>query len=149
MALHLARAGRLRALAEVRGWLREAGFIKINRFYCQDCGRLLARRGGLRYIKVSPAPAAGDVLVVVFGDGNGHCMVVEDILSRTPEEISLRIADSTRFPHRNDTRAEGQTGIGSGEIRLLGAGGKYDVYDAQNPGLPPRKAEIYFLRFPG
>ena len=52
--------------------------------------------------------------------------------------------DSTRYPHKNDTRKNQKTGIGFGEIEITNDG-NYWLYDSNNQTLPIRKAEIYFV----
>lgn len=45
-------------------------------------------------------------------------MIVDKILSCTDNELTIRVFDSTGFPHINDTR-KNTTGIGSGNVVLF------------------------------
>jgi hypothetical protein len=52
--------------------------------------------------------------------------------------------DSTRYPHKNDTRTNQETSIGFGEIEITNDGNDW-FYDSNNQKLPIRKANIYFV----
>lgn len=71
-------------------------------------------------------------------------MFVDKILNHTDNKWSLRIIDSTRYPHKNDTRKVGETGIGIGEIEITKNGAEY-IYDSKNSELNPRNAKVYFV----
>ena len=45
-------------------------------------------------------------------------MFIDNVLEMTKSKIALRVVDSTQFPHKNDTRCNGQTGIGAGEVLI-------------------------------
>ena len=140
----MAQMGYKRALVELRKFLQQHDFIKINRFYCRDFTFIHEHKNEFKHWHFTDTPTHGCILVVVFPDGNGHCMFVDKIIKNNKDKIQLRIIDSTRYPHKNDTRANGQTGIGIGDIEIT-----YDnngwLYDSQNPALPIRTADIYFV----
>jgi hypothetical protein len=55
-------------------------------------------------------------------DDTGHVMIVYSNPSVDPEqpnEIKLRVIDSTRTPHAFDSRKQGETGLGTGTISLV------------------------------
>ncbi len=136
--------GYKRALAEARNFLRHNNFIKINRLYCQDFMFIHEHSDEFRYWKFLPDAVDGCILVVVFPDGNGHCMIIDKIMGRDNNKITLRVIDSTRYPHKDDTRMVGETGIGCGEIEIIKNGTEY-IYDSKNSELAPRKARVYFI----
>ena len=84
-------------------------------------------------------------MVVVYDDANGHMMIVDSILGRNENTLELRIVDSTRLHHKNDTRSSEQTGIGCGDIKITKSGNNI-VYDSQNPDRTPTNVNIYIAR---
>lgn len=138
----LLRSGYKRALVELRKFLKENNFIKINRFFCKDFTFIYEHKKDFEYWQFIEQPIKDSILVVVFPDGNGHCMFVDEIIENKENKIALRIMDSTRYPHKNDTRKD--TGIGLGEIEITQKNNDW-FYDSNNPELPTRKAEIYFV----
>ena len=140
----LFQMGYRRALVELRHFLRVNDFIKINRFFCQDFNFVYKNRSDFKYWRFLSVPVSGCICVVVFPDGAGHCMFVDKILNNNGAKLEMRVVDSTRYPHRNDTRGEHDTGIGRGEIQILYTG-KDIRYDAGNAALPLRNAEVYFV----
>lgn len=146
VAWYIGTNGYLRALAEVKNYLRHTDLLKINRFYCRDFAAFYS--SDLRYWKIhrdvlSAVPE--DILVIVYNDGNGHMMIVDKVLNRTDNSIDLRIVDSTRLLHKNDTRAPNGSGIGYGEVRLsCDSNGVY--YDPNNPTRVPVLVDAYIAR---
>ncbi len=65
-------------------------------------------------------------------------MFVDKIINNDKTSTILRVIDSTQYPHKNDTRTS--TGIGIGEIEINNG-----LYNSNNPSLPTRKADIYFV----
>ena len=148
VAWYIGTNGYLRALVEVRNQLQDTDFIKINRFYCQDFERFYQDSGNLKYwdihkdiSKINP----GDILVIVYNDGNGHMMIVDKVLARSESTLDLRIVDSTRLHHKNDTRSGEQTGIGYGDIQISKSNGDA-IYNTQNPSRTPTKVDMYIAR---
>lgn len=146
VAWYIGTNGYLRALAEIRGYLRATDFLKINRFYCQDFERIYNHPENLRYWKIHKNifdMHPDDILIIVYGDGNGHMMIVDKIISRSGNDIELRIVDSTRLLHKNDTRS--QSGIGYGDIKIT-----FDnngiLYAPQNPQRTPTYVNAYIAR---
>ncbi|MDR0967654.1 MAG: hypothetical protein LBL75_02360 [Rickettsiales bacterium] len=147
IAWKLGQEKHLHALVEIRKIIRDYGFIKTNRFFAQDFEKLFENRNSLKYwkfISVSELKT-NDISVILFPDKNGHAMIVDKIISKTFDKIILRILDSTKYSHKNDTRENNTTGIGFGEIVLLGENGFYNKYDSGNE-LPIRDAKIFFIR---
>lgn len=140
----MAQMGYKRALVELRKFLRQHDFIKINRFYCRDFAFIHEHQNEFKYWRFSDIPTPGNILVVVFPDGNGHCMFIDKIIKKTKTKIQLRIIDSTRYAHKNDTRPNGKTGIGIGDIEIILDNNRW-LYNSQNPILPIRNAQIYFV----
>ena len=140
----LAQTGYKRALVELRKFLRRHNFIKINRFYCRDFAFIYEHKNEFAYWQFTDAPMIGDIMVVVFPDGNGHCMFIDKIIKNNKDRIQLRIIDSTRYPHKNDTRKYNETGIGIGDIEITRDNNGW-LYNSKNPSLPIRPAEIYFV----
>lgn len=138
----LAKMGYKRALVELRTVLRKCDFIKINRFFCKDFVFIHTHKKEFKYWDFINTPIPGSILVVVFPDGNGHCMFINKVIKNNKNKLSLRITDSTRYPHKNDTRTN--SGIGSGEIEIIFDNNDY-IYNSNNPTLPLRKANIYFV----
>ena len=136
--------GYKRALVEARDFLRRNNFIKINRLYCQDFMFIHEHADKFKYWRFLPDVVEKCILVVVFPDGNGHCMFVDKIVSHSDNTLSLRVIDSTRYPHKNDTRRVGETGIGRGEIEITKNGMEY-IYDSKNDELAPRSSKVYFV----
>ena len=134
----LLQIGYKRALAELRSFLRQHNFIKINRFFCKDFAFIHKHKKGFKYWDFIKEPIDGCILIVVFPDGNGHCMFVDKIIKKDKNNTFLRVIDSTRYPHKNDTRTD--TGIGVGEIEM-----NDKVYNSNNQSLPTRKADFYFV----
>ena len=148
VAWYIGINGYLRALAEVRNQLKDTDFIKVNRFYCQDFERFYQNSGNLKYWEIHKDIfdiKPGDILVVVYDDANGHMMIVDSILGRNENTLELRIVDSTRLHHKNDTRSGEQTGIGCGDIKITKSGNNI-VYDSQNPDRTPTNVNIYIAR---
>ena len=140
----LDQSGYRRALVEVRAFLRKHNFIKINRLFCKDFAFVHEHAGDFKYWQFVNNPVKNCILVVVFPDGNGHCMFVDEIIGDDKNELCLRVIDSTRYPHQNDSRGNGETGIGVGEIILKKAEDKY-IYDSKNAEIPPRMADVSFV----
>lgn len=140
----LAQMGYKRALVELRSFLKQNDFIKINRFFCKDFAFIHKHKNKLNYWQFIDSPISASIMVVVFPDGNGHCMFVDDIISNNKNKLCLHIIDSTRHPHKNDTRTDNETGIGFGEVEITTENGNW-FYDSGNQDLPIRKAEIYFI----
>lgn len=138
----LAQMGYTRALVELRAFLREHDFIKLNRFFCKDFEFIFKYKDIFKYWKFMNQPATGAILVTVFHDGNGHCMFVDKIINTDEKGFVLRVLDSTNYPHKNDSRTN--NGIGTGEIEIIKNNDLW-VYDSGNKSLPPRPAEIYFV----
>ena len=140
----LAQMGYKRALVELRKFLKENDFIKINRFFCKDFSLIHEHKNKFKYWQFIEKPVSGSIMIVVFPDGNGHCMFVDNIIDNDKTKLCLRVIDSTRHPHKNDTRTDNETGIGIGEIEITNK--KSDrLYDSGNQDLPIRKADIYFV----
>ena len=140
----LAQMGYKRALVELRSFLKQFDFIKLNRFFCKDFAFINDHKNKLKYWNFTNKPTHGGILIVVFPDGNGHCMFVDKIIKNDQEKIYLRVIDCTQYPHKNDTRTNDKTGIGIGEIELINRN-KYWFYDSGNQALSARKADIYFV----
>lgn len=140
----LLQMGYKRALVELRSFLKQNDFIKINRFFCKDFVFIHKYKNKLKYWKFIDKPVSGSIIVVVFSDGNGHCMFVDDIISDNKNKLYLHIIDSTQYPHKNDTRMNNSTGIGVGEVEIIKENSNW-LYNSGNPDLPIRKAEIYFI----
>lgn len=140
----LFQSGYKRALVELRNFLKQNDFIKINRFFCKDFAFIYEHKKDFKYWQFLERPTQDCILIVVFPDGNGHCMFVDKIIENKENKISLRIMDSTRYPHKNDTRTNQETGIGFGEIEITNDGNDW-FYDSNNQELPIRKANIYFV----
>jgi len=138
----LLQLGHKRALVELRKFLKENNFIKINRFFCKDFIFIYEHKEEFKYWQFLNKPERDCIMVVVFSDGNGHCMFVDKIIKKDKNSIFLRIMDSTRYPHKNDTRQD--TGIGFGEIEIIKKKNSW-FYNSNNTELPIRKAEIYFV----
>ena len=134
----LVQMGYKRALVELRLFLKRYNFLKINRFFCKDFTFLYEHQKEFKYWDFINKPVSGCILVVVFPDGNGHCMFVDKIINNDKTSTILRVIDSTQYPHKNDTRTS--TGIGIGEIEINNG-----LYNSNNPSLPTRKADIYFV----
>ena len=134
----LMQMGYKRALTELRSFLKQNDFIKINRFFCKDFAFIHKHKKIFKYWDFINKPVSGCILVVVFPDGNGHCMFVDKIIKNNKNDSILQIIDSTQYPHKNDTRTS--TGIGIGEIEINNG-----LYNSNNPSLPIRKADIYFV----
>ena len=141
---YLLNSGYKRALAELKFFLKENNFIKITRFYCKDFVEIYRHKDDFHYWHFLQTPDIGTLLIVVFPDGNGHCMFVNKIIEEKHNGYVLNIIDSTRYPHRNDSRATGQTGIGVGDISISIKNGQW-YYDAYNDALGIRQATIYFV----
>ncbi len=144
----LAENGFKRALVEIRSVLKKHSYIKQNRFYCQDFYKLIVQEP--RYWKFlavnNPQLAPGDILIVIFPNSNGHCMFIDNVLEMTKSKIALRVVDSTQFPHKNDTRCNGQTGIGAGEVLIEYDSNNQAYYNSLHPGKDKRPVKIYFVR---
>lgn len=138
----LLQMGYKRALVELRTFLKQYDFIKINRFFCKDFVFIHEHKKEFKYWNFTEKPVVGCIFVVVFPDGNGHCMFVDRVIENTKNRISLRVIDSTQYSHKNDTRI--CTGIGVGEIEIIHENNKW-LYNSNNESLPLRKAEIYFV----
>lgn len=139
----LAKSGYRRALVELRSFLREHDFIKINRFFCKDFAFIYEQADRFKYWRFLDNPMADSILVVVYPDGNGHCMFIDKIIGVDDDNWLLHVIDSTRFPHKHDSR-HNTTGIGFGDIKIARSDNGW-VYDAGNPSLPPRDANLYFI----
>lgn len=140
----LEQSGYKRALVEVRAFLRKHNFIKINRLFCKDFAFIHEHADDFKYWQFTNQPTENCILVVVFPDGNGHCMFVDKIMRCDMDSFQMRVIDSTRYPHQNDSRGKNETGVGIGEIAIKKAGEKY-IYDSKNIEIPPRVADIYFV----
>ncbi len=138
----LIQMGYKRALVELRNFLKQHDFIKINRFFCKDFAFISKNKNNFKYWNFVDKPVIGGILVVVFSDGNGHCMFIDKIISGDKSKYCLRVVDSTRYSHKNDTRSA--TGIGAGEIEIMHKSGVWS-YNSNNDALPIRKADIYFV----
>ena len=143
----LGETGKLRALAEIRSILKNNNFLKTNRFYCQDFDLLVSKQSNIQYWKFLSPPQVeqGDIFIVVFEDNNGHCGFIDSIKRISNTEFVLRIIDSTKYPHKNDSRNNGTTGIGIGDIKLSKTNSDW-IYDSQNASKLPCPAKLYFVR---
>lgn len=139
---YLLQNGYKRALVELRQFLKDNDFIKINRFFCKDFAFIHEHEKEFKYWHFSAQPAPNCILVIVFPDGNGHCMFVDTILRNDRDNLTLRIIDSTNYPHKNDTRNSG--GIGIGDIEITKKKNTW-LYDSGNSSLPIRKAQVFFV----
>ncbi len=78
---------------------------------------------GWRYVLVAEA-RPGDVIAWwneehEKGEDTGHVMILaESPVLDSPGKYRLRILDSTKSPHADDTRPAGKSGLGSGTIWL-------------------------------
>jgi hypothetical protein len=88
----------------------------------QDFDRFYNDKSSLKYwdihkdiSKINP----GDILVIVYDDGNGHMMIVDKVLARSESTLDLRIVDSTRLHHKNDTRKTAKNSA-CHKIKVLG-----------------------------
>lgn len=140
----LAKNKYIRALAEIRGFLRQRKYIKINRFYCRDFHEMFHSRNDFSYWEFMNEPHENDIIVVVFDSGNGHCMFINRVIQQTQNHLVLNITDSTRYPHKNDSRHTPETGIGTGDITIEYSNGQ-TIYDAGNKKLKPKKCNVYFI----
>lgn len=140
----LSQMGYKRALVELRNFLKQNDFIKINRFFCKDFAFIHEHKDKLQYWQFIDKPVSGSIMVVVFPDGNGHCMFIDNIISDNGNKSHLHIIDSTQHPHKNDTRTSNTTGIGYGEVEITKENTGW-LYDSGNQDLLIRKAEIYFV----
>ncbi len=131
-----------KSLAELRRFLKKHNFIKINRFFCKDFTFIYEHQNEFNYWQFTERPTTKSILVIIFKNGHGHCMFVDKIIRNDKDKLLLRIIDSTRYPHKNDNRQA--TGIGSGEIELIYKN-KTWFYNSNNPNLPIREAQIYFV----
>jgi len=138
----LAKMGYKRSLVELRNFLKEHDFIKINRFFCKDFKFVHKHKNSFKYWNFIDKPAVGCIMVVVFSGESGHCMFVDKLVNMDKDRICLRIIDSTRYQHKKDTRKN--TGIGAGEIEIIHKNNDW-FYNSNNKDLPIRKAEIYFV----
>ena len=138
----LGQMGYRRALVELRQFLRQNDFIKINRFFCKDFKFIYEHKSEFKYWNFINKPIHGCVMFVVFQDSNGHCMFIDDIIENTGNSFILRVIDSTHYSHKNDTRTD--TGIGMGDVEISYKDGIW-FYNANNKSLPTRQAEIYFV----
>ena len=139
----LAQMGYRRALVELRAFLKENDFIKINRFFCKDFAFIYEHADRFRYWRFLKTPTQDSVLVVMYPDGQGHCMWIDNIINSDETEWLMRVIDSTRFPHKHDSRID-VTGIGIGDIKIIRLNNGW-IYDSGNPLLPPRAAKLYFV----
>lgn len=148
VAWYIGKNGYLRALAEIKKYLQQSNFLKINRFYCQDFKRFYKESKKFNYWNIHKNImdiAPNDILVIVYDDNNGHTMIVDKILNKTDNFIELRIVDSTRLLHKNDTRFPDKSGIGYGEAKLtLDSDGV--LYDPQNQSRTPTNVDVYVAR---
>ncbi|MDE6250676.1 MAG: hypothetical protein K2M34_03515 [Alphaproteobacteria bacterium] len=142
---YLLNNGYKRALAELKFFLKENNFIKITRFYCKDFAEMHQQQDKFHYWQFMNKPAKESILVIVFPDGNGHCMIVNEIIQQSATSYELNIIDSTRYPHRNDSRTIDQTGIGIGNVSIQLKNGEW-YYDAGNDMLGIRQAMVYFIK---
>ena len=134
----LLQMGYKRALTELRSFFKQYDFIKINRFFCKDFAFIHEHKKSFKYWDFIDKPVSGCILIVVFPDGNGHCMFVDKIIKSDKNNTVLRVIDSTKYPHKNDIRTH--TGIGIGEIEINNG-----LYNSNNQSLPIRKADVYFV----
>ena len=148
VAWYIGTNGYLRALAEIKNYLKQTNLLKINRFYCQDFKHFYKNSTSFNYWKIHKNIMDinhDDVVVIIYDDGNGHMMIVDKIISKTDNSLELKIIDSTRLLHKNDTRKSGTSGIGYGEIKLT-IDDKGVIYDAQNPTRTPVYIDAYVAR---
>lgn len=138
----LLQMGYKRALAEIKFFLKQYDFIKLNRFFCKDFAFIHTHKKEFKYWDFTDKPVPGCILIVVFPDGNGHCMFVDSIIKTGKTNFWLRVIDSTQYPHKNDTRTA--TGIGIGEIEIIYKNNNW-LYNSNNKSLPIRTADIYFV----
>ncbi len=145
VAWYIGQNGYLRALAQVRNYLRGTEFLKINRFYCQDFEQIYKNSHLFKHWRIHKnifEIAPNDILIIVYDDGNGHMMIVDKVVATTSDGVDLRIVDSTRLLHGNDTRTTGQTGIGCGDISLAQTADGV-LYDPHNPTRTPTAVGAY------
>lgn len=140
----LAQMGYKRALVELRSFLKQNHFIKINRFFCKDFIFISQHQQEFKYWQFIDKPVAGSIMVVVFPDDNGHCVFVKKIIATNKNTIKIQVIDSTQHAHKNDNRKKDKTGIGMGEIEIMNKNGDW-FYDSGNQDLPIRRADIYFV----
>ena len=140
----LTQMGYKRALVELRSFLKQNDFIKINRFFCKDFAFINKHKNELKYWQFIDKPVVGSIMVVVFPDGNGHCMFIKKIIAINKNTIKIQVIDSTQHAHKNDNRKKDKTGIGMGEIEIMNKNGDW-FYDSGNQDLSIRKADIYFV----
>ena len=148
VAWYIGTNGYLRALAEIKNYLRNTDLLKINRFYCQDFERFYKSSESFTHWKIHKNVMEiipNDILVIVYNDGNGHMMIVDKIINKSDNSLDLRIVDSTRLLHKNDTRSPDKSGIGYGEIRLI-VDTNGVLYDTQNPTRKPTYVDVYIAR---
>lgn len=138
----LAQMGYKRALVELRSFLKQRDFLKINRFFCRDFAFIYAHKKKFKYWNFIDKPISDCVLIVVFPDGNGHCMFVDKIIKTSKTNTCLRVIDLTQYPHKNDTRTS--AGIGVGEIEIIYENNNW-LYNSNNKYLPIRKSDFYFV----
>ena len=87
----MAQMGYKRALVELRKFLQQHDFIKINRFYCRDFAFIHEHKNEFKHWHFTDTPTHGCILVVVFPDGNGHCMFVNKIIKNNKDKIQLNL----------------------------------------------------------
>jgi len=139
VAWSLMQMGYVRALVELRSFLKAHDFIKINRFFCKDFAFIFRRKKQFKYWSFLPEPVSGCLLIILFPDGNGHCMFVDKVLAKG----ALRVIDCTRYPHKHDTRAD-KPGIGVGEITLECTQGRW-FYNSHHPAHSKSQVDVYFV----
>lgn len=148
VAWYIGTNGYLRALAEIKNYLRKTDLLKINRFYCQDFKHFYKNSESFKHWKIHKNIiniAPKDILVIVYDDGNGHMMIVDKIIYKSDNLLDLRIVDSTRLLHKNDTRSPDKNGIGYGEIRLSIENNGV-LYNTQNPTRKTTLVDAYIAQ---
>lgn len=83
--------------------------------------------GGWMQVKNSSELVPGDIVVWLKpedSDSNntGHVMVVfskPEINPNRPDEVLVKVVDSTKSPHADDSRSDDETGLGTGTIGLI------------------------------
>lgn len=141
---YLQKIGQLKALQEIKDFVSQSKHIApedIKRIYTKEFAIFFrqAEKNSQYWLRITnPADLMrGDIIAFtsVYIKEN-HTMIVDKILSCTDNELTIRVFDSTGFPHINDTR-KNTTGIGSGNVVLFkNETGRWDAYQQSNSYKP-------------
>ncbi|MDO5385868.1 MAG: hypothetical protein Q4F75_01190 [Pseudomonadota bacterium] len=141
---YLQKAGKLKALQEIKDFVSKSkniAFEDIKRIYTKEFAVFFrqAEENSQFWRRIlNPADLEkGDIIAFTSAYiKENHTMIVDKILSRSDNELKIRIFDCTHFPHMNDTRKSGD-GIGSGEIILFkNSTGRWDKYQQSKSYKP-------------